>query len=105
MTAMNAFGREDAAYLIADTASYGMDGTIVGLGNKVAHSARLLLAIGHSGAPGLDCQANIECFVQSRVSQSEVFDQLADFLRDLEADANGGCRKTNFPSSNRPGSA
>jgi hypothetical protein len=55
MTAMNAFGRPDGAWLLFDGALYSADGTVIGHERKAIANERLRVAIGWNGTlpPGV----------------------------------------------------
>lgn len=97
MTAANAFARQDAAWLIADTAGYNHDGRIVAFGSKISSRADLRVAIAHSGRCAIDAPEEKDGWLAAQTSQRAVLDGLPELLamlseHDAEAQANGAER-------------
>lgn len=87
MTAMNAFARQTGAYLIADTAGYRHDGTVLGFAEKVATDARLRMMIGCCGRVGNYAGDRIERWLAGQPDQLTAFARLSALLCDLTDDA------------------
>lgn len=89
MTAMNAFVRDDAAYLIADTAFYHHDGRVLAFGEKVVTDARLGIMIGICGRTGEEDADRIEQWLADQPDQLTAFARLSALLCVLADDATG----------------
>lgn len=87
MTAMNAFARDDAAWLIADTACYHHNGTILVFREKVVTDASLAMLVGNSGRAGADIEDVIERWMAGQPDQSAALANLPTLLRGLADDA------------------
>lgn len=87
MTAMNAFARGDAAYLIADTGGYHHDGRVIGFSEKVATDARLAMMIGICGRSRDDALDRVEAWLASQPNQLTAFARLSALLCELADDA------------------
>ena len=90
MTAMNAFAREDGAWLLADTGVYDHAGRIVCFASKVAPCERLSLAIGISGRQAEGCICDIEAWLGEQPDQLAALarlPRLVEILRNLDAEA------------------
>lgn len=87
MTAMNAFARSTGAYLIADTARYRHDGTVVGFAEKVVTDARLRMMIGCCGRVGHYAEDRIERWLAAQPDQLTAFARLSALLCELADDA------------------
>lgn len=80
MTAINAFARDDGAYLIADTAGFHHDGTILGFHEKVVTDARLLMMIGICGRAARGVEDSIEAWLAAQPNQATAFACLSSLL-------------------------
>ena len=87
MTAMNAFARDDGAYLIADTAAYHHDGRVLAFREKVVTDARLAMMIGICGRTARDVEDRIEAWLATQPEQATAFARLSAFLCQLVDEA------------------
>lgn len=94
MSALNAFARADAAWLLADTAGYDHFGRITMLTGKCCGRDDLHMAIGHAGRISTDAREVTSAWLSERASQLDAIAGLPALLRtladhDAEAFANG----------------
>ena len=90
MTAMSAFARTDAAWLIADTGHYHGDGRIHSFGEKVVTDSRLSMMIGTCGRVREDAGDRIEHWLSEQPDQLTAFARLSALLCTLSDDTNDG---------------
>jgi hypothetical protein len=106
MTAMNAFARPDAAWLLADTAQYDDAGNIIGTGSKIATSERLSTAIGISGRNAEGALVDIDRWMDAQTDQPALLASLPALVGllvylDQEAVANGALTDNPIPEGLR----
>lgn len=103
MTAMNAFARDDGAYLIADTAGFHHDGTIRGFVEKVVTDARLAMMIGVCGRAARGVEDSIEAWLANQPDQPTAFARLSALLCQIvdEADQEDDGKSGDLPHGAR----
>jgi len=102
MTAMNAFGRPDGAWLLSDAAGFRQSGHIHQFHGKVSSDERLRLAIGTSGTVEIGAQGDIQDWMSQQPSQAKALSELPHLLAMLtgyasEAGENGAYEDNDLP--------
>ena len=86
MTAMNAFGRPDGAWLLFDGALYAADGTVIGHRRKAVANERLRAAIGWNGTLPPDAAMPVRRWLGHQSDIGAVLANLPALVAEIEAE-------------------
>jgi hypothetical protein len=86
MTAMNAFGRPDGAWLLFDGAFYAADGTVIGHHRKAVANERLRAAIGWNGVLPRETARPVRQWLSRQADSAAALANLSGLVADIEAE-------------------
>lgn len=89
MTAMNAFGRPDGAWLLSDSAWFAADGTVLLHQPKTLANERLRVAIGCNGVTLLDFADDVRPWLSRQRDTADVLANLPALVAEIKASMHG----------------